>query len=75
MMPAEFDCEGCGYAIVSFVDDPVPTHGFCAICAWVSEHETPERIMEMRRRCEPGGWESERQRCREQRITSEKPAP
>jgi hypothetical protein len=68
-MPAEFDCEGCGYAIVSFVE-PVPTHGLCAVCAWLCEFETPERIMELRRCCEPGGWESERQRRREQRINA-----
>lgn len=71
-MPVEFDCEGCGIHVVSFVDQ-IPAHGFCALCAWLCEFEAPEnlmplrrRLMPLRRRCEPGGWESERQRRREQ---------
>lgn len=53
--PVEFDCEGCGLPVVSFGIDQVPPHGMCAVCAWLSEHEAPEHIMELRRRCEPGG--------------------
>ena len=65
-MPAEFDCEGCGYSIVSFVD-PLPSHGFCAICAWLCEYD-PKHVMERRRQCEPGGWESERDRRRKREL-------
>ncbi len=38
----------------------VPLHRFCGVCAFLNEYEAPERIMELRRLCEPGGWESER---------------
>jgi len=59
LMPVEFDCEGCGFHLISFVDQ-VPSDGFCAVCALLSEFEAPENLMPMRRRCEPGGWISER---------------
>lgn len=58
--PLEFDCEGCGFGIVSFGSPPSDNLMLCAICAWLTEHERPDRIMETRRRCEPGGWIRER---------------
>lgn len=56
MSDAEFVCEGCGIPVVWIGHDAPPLHGFCAVCAWLNEHESPCRIMELRRRMEPGGW-------------------
>ena len=57
----EFDCEGCGYRVISFGNER-SRHWLCAICFWLMETEPPATIMETRRRMEPGGWISERQR-------------
>lgn len=56
-----FECEGCGYGIHHFAAE-IPRHRLCAICLWVCECVPPEKIMEARRQCEPGGWEPERER-------------
>ena len=58
--PTEYACEGCGVLIVRY--GRRPSHGLCVVCEFLCEHEPPERLMQMRRRCEPGGWISERQR-------------
>ena len=55
-----FACEGCGFPFFTF--SPRPRSGFCPTCAWVDETTVPELVMPLRRRCEPGGWESERER-------------
>ena len=59
-MHTEYLCEGCAIRVINF-GRPAPSHGLCALCAWCNEHETPERLMDLRRRCEPGGWVSERE--------------
>jgi hypothetical protein len=38
MMPAEFDCEGCGAHVYAFGQDKPPSHQFCATCVWLCEH-------------------------------------
>jgi hypothetical protein len=58
----EFTCEGCGVPVLDFGREAVPAHRLCATCEWCSEFHDPADIMEIRRRCEPGGWRSERQR-------------
>jgi hypothetical protein len=60
--PAEYDCEGCGWHVFNFGRDAPPGHRLCAVCHWLCVHEPPERLMDLRRVCEPGGWESERKR-------------
>jgi len=55
-----FECEGCGFRIIQFA--PRPRSLLCAICQWVDATATSELVMPLRRRCEPGGWESERER-------------
>jgi hypothetical protein len=66
--PVVYDCEGCGWRVHAFGVAAVPQHQLCAVCAWLCEFEAPERIMELRRRCEPGGWVSERELRRQQRL-------
>jgi hypothetical protein len=39
-----------------------PPDRFCAVCGFLNEHHPADELMEMRRRCEPGGWEPERER-------------
>jgi hypothetical protein len=51
-----YDCEGCGVHVLGFGRTEPPGHRLCAVCEWLNLHETPERIMELRRRVEPGGW-------------------
>jgi hypothetical protein len=58
--PTEFDCEGCGVHVFN-IGRARPTSGFCAVCEFLSKHTPPEELMDMRRRCEPGGWISERE--------------
>jgi hypothetical protein len=60
-MTAEYDCEGCAVHVIGFGLSEPPAHRLCAVCAWLCEHETPEQLMELRRRVEPGGWVSERE--------------
>lgn len=62
MSVVEFVCEGCGLFVFAYGRSEPPSHRLCAVCEWCCEHVAPEEIMEMRRRCEPGGWESERDR-------------
>jgi hypothetical protein len=66
--PAIYHCEGCGTLVFHFSSSTPPAHGFCAICLWMCEHINPSELMEMRRRCEPGGWEGERAQRRHNRI-------
>ena len=49
MTTVEFDCEGCGNHVVSLGATMIPTHGFCAVCAWFNEHVPPAQMMELRR--------------------------
>lgn len=50
----EYACEGCGSEVYSSGAETVPSHGFCAMCAWLCEYVTdPEGIERMRR---TGGW-------------------
>lgn len=58
-MMAEYDCEGCGLHVLGFGRLAPPRLQFCALCEWLNAFETPDRIMELRRRMEPGGWEPE----------------
>jgi hypothetical protein len=60
----EFDCEGCGLHVLGFGarGDIVPANMLCGVCDWLEAHEPPETLMLRRRQCEPGAWESERQR-------------
>ena len=64
-MHVDYVCEGCAIPVTWFGKTAAPQHGLCAVCAWLCEFEEPERIMDMRRRCEPGGWISEREQRRE----------
>jgi hypothetical protein len=57
----ESTCEGCGMHICNVGRDTVPRHKLCEICRWLSLTADPEELMELRRRCEPGGWISERE--------------
>lgn len=45
----EFDCEGCGEHVVAFGIETIPSHGFCAVCAWLCENIIdPIEMMEIR---------------------------
>lgn len=56
----EFYCEGCGVHALSFGNEHA-THGLCYVCCWLVEHVPTAKLMETRRRMEPGGWVPERQ--------------
>jgi hypothetical protein len=50
----EFDCEGCGGAIVLVYTDERPKSGLCNICEWLCEHvPDPETMMQIRASLEP----------------------
>jgi hypothetical protein len=39
MTDLEFDCEGCGAHVITFVE--MPKRHFCAVCAWADEYLDP----------------------------------
>lgn len=44
--PLEYDCEGCGIHVYAIGIATVPTHNFCAQCAWLCEHCPDPLVME-----------------------------
>jgi hypothetical protein len=46
----EFDCEGCGVHVIAFGITARPRHGFCAVCAWLTEFIDPSELDRVRRR-------------------------
>lgn len=40
-MAIEWICEGCGRRICAFGISRRPSHGLCAVCAWMCEYIDP----------------------------------
>jgi hypothetical protein len=51
MMPAEYECEGCGWVVVAVALLKPPGHMLCMQCAFLCEYvPDPEEMIELHKR-------------------------